>query len=373
MKRLIIILCCAFFFTKSAGAEDTVSAHFIFIKELADCFQNYYQGVSAAGKTHSAEEKLVIELRRLLRQYGFSEHQLTEDNIEDLEAKLNSVLINTGYRIVLFAAAQTEIINCWLGKLVVDKKETRNIWGKDIEATVIILNDLEIHDYSNFLSAGKEAIEAGTRAGIIYYNLDAYRASAASVWDFFAQREKENKSRRYDPRLSNRLRKKLYIKNWLTLYLSCIKINPDNKENARREFIDKAVALLKENSLFHEIGHIFTSKYQGWENSKGEEIIAFLSELQYGPLPFESLDTIISAAYQSRICDYNLAGREIVSYFLSYIKDEQKRGNSGYKNIHISGINQLRKMTELYELTESQLRSISECTFKQKYNYNERR
>jgi hypothetical protein len=116
------------------------------------------------------------------------------------------------------------------------------------------------------------------------------------------------------------------------------------------------------------MGHIFFNKYLGLNDETEEEMIAFLSELRYGPLPYESLETIIAASYKSSLDTYNLAGRYLTAGFISYIKNEQKNKNPEYKNINVQGRNQIEKINTFYKLSETQIRAISEYIYEQKRN-----
>jgi hypothetical protein len=303
----------------------------------------------------------------LLEQYGFTKENLVADSIEKLQDKINQLLKENNKEIVLFTLPGSEIVNCWLGDLVEERRETRNIWGKEIDFMVKVIDNLEIRDFTYVSTKGREALDVGIRDAIICYNLEAYKMRANSIWDFFRDREDRLKNKRYDPSKSNRLRKWLYYKTWPDLYANCIKDSHDLEET-RVEFIDQAVELLKENSLFHEMGHIFFNKYLGLNDETEEEMIAFLSELRYGPLPYESLETIIAASYKSSLDTYNLAGRYLTAGFISYIKNEQKNKNPEYKNINVQGRNQIEKINTFYKLSETQIRAISEYIYEQKRN-----
>lgn len=83
----------------------------------------------------------------------------------------------------------SEIVNCWLGDLIEAKTQTRKIWDEEVGFNIKVIDKLVVADFSYFLSQGKEAIDVGTRKDTIYYNLEAYRARATLIWDFFSNRE----------------------------------------------------------------------------------------------------------------------------------------------------------------------------------------
>ena len=74
-------------------------------------------------------------------------------------------------------------------------------------------------------------------------------------------------------------------------------------------------------------------------------MVAFLTELRYGNLVYDSLETIVAAAYQSQMNNYNLAGKEIISGF---------------------GIKQVQKIQDLFSLSENQVRLIAKEIYQQK-------
>lgn len=336
-------------------------------QQLSECFKYYYNSINQEEIIPASREKLIFDIKHLLEQYGFTKKNLAADGIEELQDKINQLFKRNNKEIVLFTMPDSKTINCWLGDLVEERRETRNIWGKEIDFMVKAIDNLEIRDFTYFLTKGREALDVGTRSAVICYNLEAYKMRANSIWDFFRDREDKLKNKRYDPSKSNRLRKWLYHKTWLNLYTDCIKDSP-NLEEAKKRFIDKAVIALKENSLCHEAGHIFADRYLKLNDEVKEETLAFLSELRCGLLPYESLETVVAASYKSPMYSYNLAGREIISGIIAYIKDKQKDKSSDYKKINIQGKNQIEKITNLYKLSEAQIRAISGYIYEQKRN-----
>lgn len=176
-----------------------------FTRQLSEYFADYYR-LANANKIYPAQGKVIREIRHLLTRHGFNEGQLKENKIEELEDKINKILKTSNKKAVLFVIPGSDIINCWSGDLVEEKTELKNIRGKELKYTIKVLDKLIIQDFSYFSSRGKEALDAGTRQETIYYNLEAYRIRANSIWDFFARKDK--KRRRYDSSKSNRLRKK---------------------------------------------------------------------------------------------------------------------------------------------------------------------
>ena len=364
--RLIFFVYLIILTSGTALAEDTDLSLELLINNLNNYFQAYYSQLTKGGVINPKTEVLE-DIKEIAFNYTKIDNKLLShaDSPDELSTIFDDYLRDYGKSIVLFTVGDSEIVNCWLGNLIEEKVETKNVWNREIQYTLRVLGELAIQDFTYFSSGGKDALDAGTRSGFIYYNLDAYRSRAASIWDFFAQKDK--KKRRYDPSKSNRLRKKLYNKTWLNLYTGCIKDSP-NLEEAKKRFIDKAVIALKENSLCHEAGHIFADRYLKLNDEVKEEMLAFLSELRYGPLPYESLETIIAASYKSSMVSYNLAGRQIIAEFLSFIRNEQKNGNPDYKDINIQGRNQIEKINNLYKLSGIEIRAISEYIYEQKRN-----
>ncbi|MBI5144463.1 MAG: hypothetical protein HZA30_05295 [Candidatus Omnitrophica bacterium] len=331
-----------------------------FLVDLKDYFLSYYSSVKAGLIRPKDEVLRDIEMMAegLLNLKGEATHI---DSIDDFSLLLDKEMKPYKKSINIFLVGQSDIVNCWLGDRTEEKIEIRNVWGKDLNCIVKVLDRLTIQDYKYFSTEGKEALDAGTRAGIIYYNLDAYRARASSLWDFI--RGSEKKKRGYDPSRANRLRRRLSLKTWRGLYSDTVNFS-DDPDKAKALFIERTVELLRETSLLHEMGHIFAEKELKINNAAREEEIAFLIELRYGPLPYESLDMVVSAGYQSSITDYNSAGRKITGSFIAYIKEEKKKGNPAYRDIDIREMGQVRMMENLFKLTEDEIRSISEYIFK---------
>ena len=307
------------------------------IKDLKNYFDSYYALIQ--------EKNLIPPKENVFKQIqALSGQNLILNNFDDLSRSFDGYLKDYGKSINIFTINDSEIVNCWLGDLVAEKKDRRNVWGKEVDFTVKIIDNMVVRDFTDFVSQGKDALDIGTRDSIVYCNLEAYRIRANSIWDFFAERQKESKKRRYEPSRANRSRKYLYYKTWLNLYLNCIKENP-NLDTAKSRFTEQEVAALKENSLFHEIGHIFADRYLALEDESKEETVAFLTELRYGNLVYDSLETIVAAAYQSQMNNYNLAGKEIISGF---------------------GIKQVQKIQDLFSLSENQVRLIAKEIYQQK-------
>ncbi len=339
-----------------------------FINSLKNYFAIYFSQIKTE-KTIKPKEEVLQNIKEITLEHLAinKEEILGKNNFNDLTVILDEYLKNYREAINIFTINGSDIVNCWLGDLVEEKTYKKDIWGKEIEFAVKVIDNMEIRDFTHYLSAGKEALDVGTRGDTVYYNLEAYRIRANSIWDFFSKREKENRRRRYEPSKANRLRKKFYYNLWLKLYSDCIKDN-QNLESAKQRFMDESIILLRENSLFHEAGHIFANRYFNLNDEVKEEMLAFLTELRYGPLPCESLETVVAASYQSVMSDYNLAGKEIISDFITYIRNEQKNKNPDYNDTNIEGRDQLSKMENLFKLTEEQIRSISERIYKNRFN-----
>ncbi|MEW6009094.1 MAG: hypothetical protein AB1629_05640 [Candidatus Omnitrophota bacterium] len=336
-----------------------------FIDKLSNYFLWYYSSVQA-GKIIKPKSQVLKDIGKIALRHCPIDKKLidNEAGFDNLSILLNEYLGEYGKAINIFTISDSEVVSCWLGDLVEESAGKRNIWGKEIEFLVKVIDSLEIKDSVYYLSKGKEALEVGVRDNVIYYNLETYKLRANSLWEFFASRITENKNRRYDPSKSDRLRKQLYYKSWFKLYSDCIK-DSQNLEVSKSRFINQAIDLLKENSLFHEIGHIFADKYLKLNDETKEEALAFLSELRYGPLPYDSLDMVISARYKNPISNYKFAGDKIITDFIFYINNEQRKNVPDYKKIKIQGKDEIQQMRNLFKLTEEQIRSISENIFRQ--------
>ncbi len=363
--KYVLYLPLLVFISKTSLAKEADSLE-PFISNLKDYFSIYYSQIEEKEIINSKEQVLRDIKKIALKYCRIDKGQiLSEANFDDLSKLLDEYLRNYGKSINIFTVNDSSIVNCWLGDLSGERIEKKEVWGNEIEFIVKLIDNLKIKDFTYYLSEGKESLEVGTRDNIIYYNLDSYKIRANSIWDFFIDREKGNKNKRYDRSKSNRLRKWLYYKTWSNLYTDCIKNNQDLEE-AKNSFINQAIVLLEENSLFHEAGHIFANRYLRLNDETRQELAAFLTELRYGPLLYESLETVVAASYKSPISSYNSAGRKIIHDFITYIDNEQKKKNPEYKNISILGRNQIEKMNNLYRLTDVQIHAISEHIYKEK-------
>lgn len=312
MKRFFLCLILLFFANSSFGGQEG---------DLKNYFNNYYSIVKEGKK--KSQDEVLADINKIVNR-NFKD-------FDSLSIWLDKRFEPNGMSISLFWIEDINVLNCWLGHLVENDKDTKNVWGKEIRFNRKIIDKLEIRDYYYYYSKGKEAIETGTRNNIIYYNLEAFRIKAESIWDFFKSRELHNKTKRYEPSRINRIRRQFYYKTWLDLYL----------EEDKEGFINKVVGLLIEVSFFHEIGHIFANEHLMLEDEKEEEVVAFLTELRYGPLPYESLQTVISAAYQNKINYYNSACKEIIQLYIG--------GN----------IRQIKDMEKLLKLSKDDIRKIN--------------
>jgi len=315
-----------------------------FPKLFIDGLQNYfyvYYSRSETGEAAVSQEQVLKDIKEMTLKYcdGIDKEGLAgKDNLDDLTNFLDKYLNNYGKSINIFTVEGSSIVNCWLGDLAEEKIEKRNIWNKEIEFYSKGIDNLNIRDFTYYLNKGKESLQVGTRGEVIYYNLESYSIHANTIWDFFIDRIKENRYKRYDPSRVNRLRRRLYYRIWGGLYSASIK-EKENLNDAKAQFIDKVAAVLKENSIFHEAGHVFVNRYLKLKDSSEEEMFAFLTELRYGPMPYDSLELIISAGYQSSMDNYKLAGREIISYFASYIK--RKEDGEGLSRIPVDRIHSI--------------------------------
>jgi len=165
------------------------------------------------------------------------------------------------------------------------------------------------------------------------------------------------------------LRKRLYAKSWDSLFSAEYLDKNKDLEKTKQSFINEAVRQLKENSFYHEVGHIYARKFLDTINEVEEEIIAFLTELKYGTLPYESLDALISSRWHNKLQIHKMASDKILSWFLSYIQFEQGKGNNSYKGVIIKGTRSEKSIDNLYKLTPGQIRVISEYIYKGSFKW----
>jgi hypothetical protein len=340
-----------------------------FMDKLINYFHSYYNQILKESIIKS-KQQVFRELSQIVR-----ESQITVDERmfkrEDerfaiLVDVINAYLESDKKSINLFTVDDSDVVNCWLGDLIEEKIIVRSVWNKAIKFRVKVIDNLIIHDFINLSTQGSEAIDVGVRGDTVYYNLDAYKARAKEIWDLLARRTK-GKDKRYDPLKSNRLRKRLYIRNWGNLFLNTIDENKD-LEKAKKSFVAKVVNQLQENNLFHEVGHIYARECLAIDEEVEEEIVAFLTELRYGILPYESLDVIISSRWRSLMESYNLASDRILTSFLCYIQLEQQKKNPDFKRIVIKDTRAKYSIDNLYKLNEEQIRTISEYIYKERYS-----
>lgn len=287
MRKPIIVLLFVFFLTASAKGDYDNGLYFI--QQLSTYAQDYYNSISQ--NPTAAGNSFINKIKNLLVTCGLSKSKVSGvDNLEDLEDSINHLLITRNHKILLFCIPKSEIINVWLGEFVEENNLTKQIFGKMINFKIISLDNLKIHDYLYFSTDGREMLDVGARDNIIYYNLEALYKKAENMWDFFQSRKKGNFSKRYAPSKFDRLRKHIQHKAWQDFYEGANKKNKNARE-ARLYFIDKAVEVIKENSLAHELAHLFIKNISFKLEVNREEEFAFLFELSYGKIPFETLDT----------------------------------------------------------------------------------
>lgn len=345
--------------SETISAQDIPASYSTLLDNLKRYFHSYYFQIKEEGIIKPKEE-VFEDIKEIVKINSDIEKNTIEakTNLYALSSLLGEYLKHYGKSIHIFTTSGQEVINCWVGDLIKEAMEKRQIWDKEIEFKVKILANLDIGDFSDFASSHKEAIDVGVINDIIYYNLDAYKRRASEIWELILRKTNE-KGRRFEPSRSNYLRKKLYYKSWAKLFEEC-KERTGNLKDAKTEFTEKTAILLQENNLYHELGHIFAQKYLGITDEADEEFVAFLTELRYGTLPYESLDILASSRWRSSRESYNFASDRILDFFLSYIKNEQQKGNLEYKGIVIeSGISR-KAVDDLYKLTDEQIRQISE-------------
>jgi hypothetical protein len=322
-------------------------------------FDNYYKDLSETGVVKSRETAIeeletILGLEKIL-------------DIGELNDHLNSRLNKLRKHINIFSPPGEDKVQCWLGEIVEERNGAETIWGEEIKYTLRKMDNLIVHDYEYFSSKGTDALDAGVIGNIIYYNLEAYRAMAQEKWQaFFKANTRGSISKPYDALKYNRLRRKLRDISWHPLYLKSIELSSDSNE-ACQNFIIESMRLMIRTSLFHELGHIYYSRINSTVDDIDSEVVAFLTELRYSPLPYESLDRVISAAYSSSMQIYKAAGRKILTSFISYIQLQQAKENENYNRIIVKGIRSKKSIDNLYRLSPEQIRVISEYIYKERY------
>lgn len=352
-------------FIRSASAQEAAASVDAIIHTLKDYFQAYYSRIANEGFILPQPEVL----QNIKTIIGDAYPQISKEtlrdihNLDELSSLLERYLGRYGKAITIFSADGSDVVQCWLGEIAEEEKKSSNVWGNEVRFTARAIDKLSVRDFVYFLSAGREAIDAGVREGVIYHNLEEYRNYAGLLWDFLSGREAAGKNRRYDSSKMNRLRRRLQYEGWYSVYADCVKEGMDKGE-ARDDFIDKAIAIIKENSLYHEIGHIFADTYLPGIDTARQEKIAFLTELRYGPSPYESLSAVVAAGYKSPIGSYAIAGKKITEGFISFIINEQVNENPEYSKFDMRPAGRLRKMENLCKITENQIRLISEFIYR---------
>jgi hypothetical protein len=322
-------------------------------------FDNYYKTLS--------ENEMIKSKKIVINELGAIIGLGQSCSIAQINKSINSRLNNLEKYINIFTVAGEDKLQCWFGEISEQRNGVEVVWDEAIKYTLRKMDKLIVHDYIYFSSKGTDALDAGVIGNTIYYNLEAYRTRAEEKWDsFYKTNTRVSVTKPYYSLRYNRLRKKLRYISWYPLYLECIESFSDLNE-ARKNFMIESINLMTNASLFHELGHIHYSRTYSMEDNVDSEIAAFLTELRYSPVPQESLDRVISAAYSSPMQVYNMAGREILSSFISYIQFEQTKGNRSYKRIIIHGKRLAKQIENLYRLSEGQIRQISEYIYTQRY------
>jgi hypothetical protein len=342
-----------FFLSNSIWAETESERDLVMaVKEY---FDNYYKDLSEMGVVKS--KNVVIDgLETIL---GLEKTQ----DIEELNNRLNSRLNKLRKHVNIFLIPGEDKVQCWLGEMVEERNGVEVIWGKEIKYILRKIDNLIVHDYVYFSTKGLDALDAGVKGNIIYYNLEAFRDRARENWQILLETNtRDSISKPYDPLRYNRLRRKLKGICWRPLYLKSINSYSDLNE-AKQNFIIESVKMMTNTSLFHELGHILYSRANSIVDDIDSEVVAFLTELRYSPLPYESLDRVISAAYSSSMEIYKAAGRQILTSFISYIGLQQAKGNKAYKKISIRDKELTEQIKNLYRLTSAQIREISEYVY----------
>jgi len=333
-------------------------------KELKEYFYYYYSQAKDGVKIEP-EDKVIRKLKEIA---GVNDVECSNaGNFFELSALFNNYL--TGYKkcINIFTVDDSKIVNCWLGDLAEERDGMREVWGKKTAFKIKVIGNPVIRDFVGYLNGGKDSLDVGTIGSVIYYNSEAYEKKATDIWETFSKKE-GIRDKKYDPSKSNRLRRQLRYKTWHAHYSDSLKEYKDDLSGAQSGFAKKAAGLLMEHNLLHELGHIYFAETANGEKGDAakEETVAFLTELKYASLPYESLDGVTSAAWRSSMDSYRLAGTRILNLFVEYIKDRQKEGDRDYLKIVIPPGGLEKNTANLYRLTEEQVRNISTYIYQNK-------
>jgi hypothetical protein len=345
------------------------------INDLKTYFLDYYRK-AIKGEVES-QEKVLAKLKSIIKN-NLGETDLTKkfqriDNFFQLTQWLNSKFNedNSGkvksYGINIFLSPISNIVNCWLGKNITVENLHKHIWDKDIGYQLIMIRNLFVHDYLYYISNGNKELEIVNKNNVIFCNREAFLKKANARWQFLLSHYKSKKAyKNYNPSKVDKLRRKLLTKTWEDSFLKIIKENDLNK--AREVFLNSVEGKLLKIAVIHELGHIYADEYLSHSNDLLSEIVALLTELAFGPMPDESLNTVLSFAWKSHWKTYRFAGQYIIRNFVKEVEE----GSCGRKmklrvTNNIKGMlnkSLINKEEMICFLNQEQIRELANIVFK---------
>lgn len=356
LKSFKILSTALLFFATPAQAEPTNLT--TFLKEISLYFDHYYEDIQQGKKI---PQTLVLEkiynLFYPLEIITASSSCPSTTRLGQLNCQINAQLNPFGKGINLFFIDDSPIIQCWLGDLVNNTNDERLIWEQSIHYSIIILQNLIVPDYTHWQSNGQQSLEVGTQDGIIYINRDAYLNNAQETWTFLNKAYKGKLKNRYDVSQANKIRKQLIINAWGDLFQQA---QHQYTEEARIKeyFLEQYQQQKMQNSLVHELGHIYVRTHHGTIDNTADEMMAMLTELHYAPVSQDALDFLVTAAWAQSTNYYNQAGRLILRHMVTLLQQQQPFEKS--IRVVIRGKNLAEQSHFLTKLTTDNIRTLSQ-------------
>ncbi len=281
------LIFCFINYAASGFAEQELTA------KLNEYFLNYYNKVYR-GET--------IDTESILGEIKKTTGILEANNFRELTNKLNEFFLK---KIVINIFLTPDgVINCWLGKLTLEDGGVKEIWGESVSYRRIIIDELIIHDYFYYVTKNQEQLEAVAADDLFFFNQEAFKDKAVQRWEFLVSRFGKRKISAYNPSLTDKTRRNLQRLSWGGLF-----------SKGKDIFIQQAMDKFLEIALIHELGHLRADQTNPQANDEESEIKALLTELKYGPAPYESLNTCLSFAKNSLWPSYRLSGQYLISAF----------------------------------------------------------
>jgi hypothetical protein len=323
-------------------------------------FLDYYQSLNKG--EFAAPEKVLADLKGIVKN-NLPERSLTQefeeiDNLFQLTQWLNRRLEPDSLGVNIFIAPESGIINCWLGELKEDRVSFKKIYTQEYHYKLWVIDKLRIHDYRYFLTQGKDEFDFLSVRNIIFCNKEALDKKAKQRWEFLQSRYGSGGVHNYNPSRSDKLRRRLLSLAWGDLFLKIVRENPLGEQE--EIFLKQAEEQLLEIGIFHEVGHMLADEQTRFpEDEKTKEAIALLTELGFGPLPYESLNTVLSFAWKSPWKTYRYAGQYILRDFVKETENKYFTDSFRYKFKGINNNSLLRIQNSLYYLSRQQIRRLA--------------